>query len=53
MKTKTLLATLALTLAPALASAECAFGKQQQAATCQAGATWDAEKGTCVALPTG
>ncbi|SFR53856.1 hypothetical protein [Litoreibacter janthinus] len=53
MKTKTLLAALALTLTPAIASAECAFGQHKQAASCQAGSTWDAEKGACVAQPTG
>lgn len=53
MKIKTLLAALALTLTPALASAECVYGQHKQAASCQTGATWDAETGTCVVQPTG
>lgn len=53
MKTKTFLAVLALTLTPALASAECIYGQHKQAASCQAGATWDADKGVCVTSPTG
>ena len=53
MKTKMLLAALALTLTPTLASAQCIYGQQKQAASCQAGAIWDAETGICVAQPTG
>lgn len=54
MKTKILAATLALTLAPSVALAMgCNYEKHQQAASCQAGSTWDADKGVCVATPTG
>jgi hypothetical protein len=54
MKTKILAATLALTLAPSVALAmDCSYGKHKQAASCAAGSTWDADKGICVATPTG
>lgn len=49
MKTKTVLMALALTLAPALAVAEgCSFGKHQQAMSCAAGTTYDADTNSCV-----
>lgn len=50
MKTKTTLAALALTLAPALALAEgCNYGKiEQQAMSCAAGTSYDASTKTCV-----
>lgn len=54
MKTKMILATLALTLAPTIASAMgCEHGAHQQAASCQAGTSWDAATGSCVADATG
>ncbi len=53
MKTKTLLAALALALMPALASAQCIKGQHKQAASCQAGTSWDAATGACVSQPTG
>ncbi|MEP3345457.1 MAG: hypothetical protein ABJN34_11455 [Litoreibacter sp.] len=53
MKTKTFLAALALTLTPALAAAECSYGQHKQAASCQAGSTWDTATGACVSSPTG
>lgn len=53
MKTKTLLAALALTLAPAIASASCAGKAHMQTASCQSGTTWDAEKSACVSNPMG
>lgn len=54
MKSKIIAATLALTLAPSVALAMgCSYGEHKQAASCQAGSTWDADKGLCVASPTG
>jgi hypothetical protein len=48
MKLKTLLAALALTIAPALASAQC-MGKQEQITmSCAEGTQWDAGAQTCV-----
>lgn len=49
MKTKTLIAALALTLAPALAVAQgCSYSKQQQAMSCADGTTYDRDSNTCV-----
>jgi len=50
MKTKTLLAALALTLAPSLGLAQgCGFGHiETQAMSCAEGTTYDAEKQICV-----
>ena len=49
MTIKTLAAAVALTLAPALAFAECGFSKQQQASmTCAEGSTYDHNAGKCV-----
>ncbi len=45
---KTILAVLALSLTPAIAMAECSYGKQQ-AASCKAGTSFDQATGTCVA----
>jgi hypothetical protein len=54
MKIKTTLAVIALTLAPSLAFAQCNSEKMKQetAASCAAGATWDEAKGACVMNPT-
>jgi len=50
MKTvKTLLAATVLSAAPALAMAECSFGKMQQAQSCAPGTSWDGDKAACVA----
>lgn len=50
MKTKTILVTLALTLAPTLGLAMgCNYGKEQQAMSCAAGTTYDADTNSCVA----
>lgn len=51
MKMKTLLAALALTLAPGLAVAMCSgnYQKDEVAMTCAAGTTWDSEMQRCVA----
>ena len=51
MKTKTLLAALALTFAPAMAFAEgCQWGhaKEEVAMSCAAGSVYDAEAEKCV-----
>jgi len=50
MKTKTVLVTLALTLAPTLGLAEgCNYGKiEQQAMSCAPGTTYDAASNSCV-----
>lgn len=49
MSIRTLLAALALTLAPGLAMAECSWGMERQTTmSCAEGATWDAESGACV-----
>lgn len=47
MKTKVLLAALAIALTPAIAAAECSYG-QKQAMTCAAGSVWDGSAGKCV-----
>lgn len=53
MKLKTLLAALALTVTPAIAMAECSWGKHEQITmSCADGAQWDAEKQTCVPTTT-
>ncbi|MEO1425128.1 MAG: adenylosuccinate lyase [Pseudomonadota bacterium] len=51
MKTKTVLAALALTLAPTLGlAAGCNYGKQeQQAMSCAPGTSFDAATNSCVA----
>ncbi|MEO0401380.1 MAG: adenylosuccinate lyase [Pseudomonadota bacterium] len=51
MTTKTLAVALALTLAPTLSLAMgCNYGKHdQQAMSCAAGSTYDADTNTCVA----
>ncbi len=47
------LAVLAFALLPTLAFAECrGEHSDQTAASCIAGTTWDATKGTCIANPT-
>ena len=52
MKTATTLAALAIALLPGLAFAQCAGQHSKQtAASCMAGTTWDAVKGTCVETP--
>lgn len=52
MKTTTTLAALAIALLPGSAFAQCAGQhKDQTAASCMAGTTWDAAKGTCVETP--
>lgn len=48
---KTIFAALALTLLPALASAECPWEKQN-ASTCGEGQTFDEKTGTCVSQVT-
>ncbi len=48
-KTKTFLVVAALALTPGLALAECSYGKQQQAASCASGYSWDVDSGKCVA----
>lgn len=50
MKTRLALATLALALAPGLATAMCGDHavKQDSAAACPAGQVWNDETGTCV-----
>jgi hypothetical protein len=53
MKTKTILAAVVLALTPAIAFAECNYGKTAQTASCQAGTTWDAATSTCVTNPLG
>ncbi|MGR3802293.1 chitin-binding domain-containing protein [Marinibacterium profundimaris] len=47
MALKTAIVTLALATLPALASADCSWS-HQQAQSCAAGTTWDAETRTCV-----
>lgn len=47
MTIKTLAAALALTLVPALAMAECSYGKQA-AMSCADGSSYDAASGKCV-----
>lgn len=54
MNTKIILAALALTIAPSVATAMgCNGGDHKQAASCQIGSSWDADKGVCVADATG
>lgn len=53
MKTKMILAALALAFTPAVAMAECSYGKHAQTASCQAGTTWDAATSSCVSNPLG
>lgn len=53
MKIGLMLSTLALVLAPALALADCRSGHDTTAASCAAGAVWDATTRTCVLIPTG
>jgi len=54
MNTKIILATLALTLSPTIATAMgCSGSDHKQAASCQIGSSWDADAGKCVANPTG
>ena len=52
MKLKTLLAALALTVAPAVAMAECFGDHQQVTMSCAEGTQWDADKQTCVPTTT-
>jgi len=53
MKLKTLLAALALTVTPAIAMAECSWGKQEQMTmSCTEGTQWDADAQTCVPTTT-
>lgn len=53
MKIKTLLATLVIVSAPALAAAECNWGQHQTTAmSCAEGSTWDAEQQACVPAAT-
>ncbi len=49
MTLKSLLAALALTIAPTLAAASC-FGEQHTTMSCAEGSTWDAESQTCVPI---
>jgi hypothetical protein len=51
MKPATILAVLAFTVLPSLASASCR-GHDETAASCMAGTVWDDAKGTCVEKPT-
>jgi hypothetical protein len=52
MKITMTLAALALSLSPAMAYSGCADKvKQDTAASCMPGYTWDAEKGACTATP--
>ena len=48
MKLKTLLAALALTITPALASAACFDKHEQVTMSCAEGMQWDAASRTCV-----
>jgi len=54
MKIKTTLAVIALTLAPTMTFAYCNGDKvkQETAASCAAGATYDEAKGACMINPT-
>lgn len=53
MKIKTTLAVIALTVAPTMTFAYCNGDKvkQETAASCTAGATWDEAKAACVVNP--
>lgn len=53
MKLKTLLAALALTMAPALATAQCFDKSEQVTMSCTEGTQWDAAAQTCVPVVTG
>lgn len=53
MNSKVILAALALAIAPSVAAAGCKGDAHKQAASCQIGASWDADKGQCVADATG
>lgn len=49
MKTKTILAALALAVAPSLAFAACSgFKHEDVAMSCAPGSVWDAESRSCV-----
>jgi hypothetical protein len=48
MKLKTLLAALALTMTPALATAACFDNHEQVTMSCTEGTQWDAASQTCV-----
>jgi len=48
MKMKTLLAALALTMTPALATAACFDKHEQVTMSCTEGTQWDAASQTCV-----
>ena len=54
MKIKTTLAVITLMLAPTMSFAQCSSDKvkQETAASCMAGSSWDESKGACVANPT-
>lgn len=53
MKIKTTLAVIALTIAPGIAFAQCGGKmKEETAASCAPGSTWDEIKAACVANPT-
>lgn len=48
MKTKTILAAIALTLAPTISFAMgCSGDHAKQASSCKVGTSWDAASGTC------
>jgi hypothetical protein len=53
MKIALTLSALALSLAPAMAFARCSHGeaKDETAASCIPGYTWDAATATCIATP--
>ena len=53
MKIALTLTALALSLAPAVAFAQCSHGlpKDETAASCLPGYTWDPVKATCTATP--
>ena len=54
MKTRTLLAALALTIAPTITLAMgCSGGEHAQTSSCKAGTTWDAASASCVVNPLG
>lgn len=53
MTLKTAMAAFVLALTPALASAECSWGKQEQITmSCADGTQYDAETQTCVPVST-
>jgi hypothetical protein len=53
MKIAVTLSALALSLAPAIAFAQCSHGapKAETASSCLPGSTWDAATGTCTTTP--